>query len=159
MIMDNTIILSEDKKYQYMYGMAWDDTKPCVCFVGLNPRVNQTGTLQKMIGFAKDGGYGGMYLVHLFAYRSDNYHIISSGVLKPIGSLTDLYIKLATSVSDKVICCWGPDGERYNRGSEVIMMLTNAYYYQRAANGEPKGLNQIKLTSPLKPIEHLYESV
>ena len=30
-------ILSEDRKYRYILSRTWDETKPAVLFIGLNP--------------------------------------------------------------------------------------------------------------------------
>lgn len=35
--MKKEAVLSEDRKYRYLLSLTWDDTKPTVLFIGLNP--------------------------------------------------------------------------------------------------------------------------
>jgi len=68
--------LSDDRAYRYALWRhwSWEGHANCVMFVGLNPSTadetkNDT-TISKCIGFAKRWGYGGIYILNLYALRA-----------------------------------------------------------------------------------------
>lgn len=67
-------ILSEDRKYRYILSRTWDETKPTVLFIGLNPSTadekTDDPTIRKCINYAKCWGYGKILMANLFAFRS-----------------------------------------------------------------------------------------
>lgn len=67
-------VLSQCGKYRYELWRVWDDTKPKVLFVMLNPSTadaaNNDPTIRRCIGFAKSWGYGGVMVGNLFALRA-----------------------------------------------------------------------------------------
>lgn len=50
-------ILSVDRKYRYILSRTWDETKPTVVFIGLNPSTadeeTDDPTIRKCINYAK----------------------------------------------------------------------------------------------------------
>ena len=94
--MDNRIkseaMLSVDRKYRYVLTRTWDETLSNIMFVGLNPstadETTDDPTIRRCINFAKSWGYGGLYMVNLFAYRSTNPNNIRI-VDNPIGDDND----------------------------------------------------------------------
>ena len=72
--MEKSAILSADRKYRYVLTRIWDETKPTVVFIGLNPSTADEEvddkTIRKCIGYAKRWGYGKLIMVNLFAFRS-----------------------------------------------------------------------------------------
>ena len=67
-------ILSEDRKYCYILSRTWDETKPTVLFIGLNPSTadekTDDPTIRKCINYAKCWGYGKILMANLFAFRN-----------------------------------------------------------------------------------------
>jgi hypothetical protein len=94
--MKKDAILSQDRKYRYVLSRIWDESKPMVVIIGLNPSTadekDDDNTITKCINFAKQWGYGGLYMLNLFAFRatspSDMFNADS-----PIGDENDKYIK------------------------------------------------------------------
>lgn len=72
--MEKTAIISEDEKYRYQLSRCWDETKPRILFIMLNPSTADANiddpTIRRVISFAKSWGYGGVYVGNLFAFRS-----------------------------------------------------------------------------------------
>jgi hypothetical protein len=66
--------LSDDKLYRYQLSRIWDETKPKVLFIMLNPSTADADvddpTIRRVINFAKSWNYGGVYVVNLYAFRS-----------------------------------------------------------------------------------------
>lgn len=107
--MDKSAIISECGKYRYLLRRVWGSEK-MVCFIMLNPSTADSfeddPTIRRCISFAKKWGYGGMYVVNLFAYRATNPRELLS-VKDPIGEKNRTYILQYFDASDLVICAWG----------------------------------------------------
>lgn len=67
-------VLSEDGKYRYSLTRIWDESKPIVMWVMLNPSKANADfddpTIRKCVGFASSWGYGGIAVFNLFSYVS-----------------------------------------------------------------------------------------
>jgi hypothetical protein len=65
---------SPDRKYRYWLLRVWDDSKPILCVIGVNPSTADETlddpTIRRVIGFAKRLGYGGALMLNVGAYRS-----------------------------------------------------------------------------------------
>lgn len=73
-------IISDCQQYRYALWRIWDETKPFVMFIMLNPSKadaeTDDNTVRRCIGFAKSWGYGGIYICNLFAYRSTDPKVL-----------------------------------------------------------------------------------
>lgn len=65
-------LISSDKKHRYSLKRIWDDKKPKVLFIMLNPSLANSDkddpTIRRLINFTKQLGYGGFYVGNLFSY-------------------------------------------------------------------------------------------
>ena len=138
--MKKDAILSEDRQYRYVLSRIWDANKPIVVFIGLNPstadELNDDSTISKCINYAKSWGYGGFYMLNLFAYRAKNPSDMFNAK-EPIGSENDNFIKEYIKKSDKVVCVWGNNGDFKQRGESVLELVPNAYYLKLNKSGQP----------------------
>ncbi len=66
--------LSDCRIYRYALWRIWDDAKPLVMFIGLNPstadETEDDPTIRRCISFAQNWGYGGLYMANLFVFRA-----------------------------------------------------------------------------------------
>lgn len=138
--MKKDAVLSEDGKYRYLLSRNWDDTKPTVLFIGLNPSTadekEDDPTINKCISYAKSWGYGKVLMANLFAFRSTDPSILNH-VSNPIGSDNDFYLQKSASEADLVIACWGNPGRLLNRDKEVISLISDLYCLKQNKNGTP----------------------
>ena len=152
--MQKDAILSEDKKYRYVLSRIWDESKPKVMIIGLNPStadaINDDPTITKCINFAKSWGYGGVYMLNLFAFRTSKPKVMFSAD-EPIGVENDKYLIDYSLKCDKVVCTWGNDGSYKNRNSEIKSILSNLHYLALNKSGEPA--HPLYLKSELIPIK------
>ena len=62
------------RKYRYALWRTWDESKPYVMIIGLNPSTADENkndpTITRCINFAKSWGYGGVCVTNLFAFRA-----------------------------------------------------------------------------------------
>ena len=152
--MKKDAILSKDRKYRYVLSRIWDDTKPTVAIIGLNPstadEIEDDNTITRCINFAKSWGYGGVYMLNLFAFRATKPDDMFNAE-EPIGSDNDKFIEEYSKKCDKVICAWGNDGIYKNRSKEIRTKINNLFYLKLNKSGEPS--HPLYLSADLTPIE------
>lgn len=115
--MIKTATISDCGKYRYKLSRVWDESKPKMAFVMLNPSTADANeddpTIRKCIGFARRWGYGGFVVVNLFAYRTTfPIHLFmarKSGV-DVVGPDNAKAIQEAIQEASYVIAAWGRNG-------------------------------------------------
>lgn len=134
-------IISECGLYRYLLIRSWDDLKPRVTFIGLNPSTGDgkedDPTIRRMISFAQKWGYGGFFLVNLFAYRSP-YPNTLLDVPDPVGPKNDRFIQSVQKLSEKIIFCWGAHKIAESREKQVIASFPDAFCFGKTKAGKPK---------------------
>jgi hypothetical protein len=145
--------------YRYHLYRIWNEKLPKVIFIGLNPSTadaeKDDATIRRIIRFCQDWGYGGFFIVNLFAYRSrnpDNLKLAKN----PVGDHNDAWILRLTWKGNPVVVCWGRNGTLYGRDKEVLGMLPkkNTYYMELTKTGIPKHPLYLPKDCKLKPYFH-----
>lgn len=104
-------VLSENKEYRYRLWRIWDESKPKVMFIMLNPstadEMIDDPAIKRCISFAKSWGYGGLYVGNLFAYRSKNPEMLLyvNGLNRDL--LNDYHIRIMSEKCESIVCAWG----------------------------------------------------
>lgn len=137
-------LLSPDGLYRYTLHRRWDEAKPTVNFIMLNPSTADAAkldpTLRRCLGFADSWGYGGFVITNLFAYRATNRLVLRT-VEDPIGPDNDAHLLEQAQQSDIVVCGWGTDGRLRNRDASVLLMLLKnkiaVHYLRLTVEGRP----------------------
>lgn len=163
-----TAITSASGKYRYSLKREWDETKPNVMFLMLNPTLvgdeSDDNTIIKCILLAQQWGYGSMEIGCLFAaVASDPNSLLN--ITNQVGGFLNIDIlnKLALD-AEKVICCWGHydiisqialsngfEADFYQR--ELTKRFRNRLYYLEVYQdtNTPKGiLDTFENTNPIK---------
>ena len=118
--------LSNDRQYRYALWRWWDRTKPYALFIGLNPSTADENvddpTIRRCIRFAKDWGYGGVYMVNLFALRATkpNDMLVHDD---PVGAENDNWVEYLAINAGVIVCAWGRDGGYMGRDKQVKKLL------------------------------------
>lgn len=154
---------SQCRKYRYVLTRVWDTSKFRIAFVGLNPSTaNETTddpTIRRVVNFAKSFGYGGVYMLNLFAYVTPYPHELKQ-CEDPINN-NDEYLKHYASLADKIVFCWG-NFDVFGRDKKVAAMFPNAYCLGKNSNGSPKHPLYLKADTSLVPFcinPHVLSSV
>lgn len=104
-------VISACGKCRYMLSRIWDNDKPLMMFVMLNPSTadaeQDDPTIRRCIGFAKTLGYGGIFVGNLFSYRCTN-----PKELTPENSVLNIeqnhyWLKAMESQCEIVVLAWG----------------------------------------------------
>ncbi|TDB05122.1 DUF1643 domain-containing protein [Halomonas marinisediminis] len=132
--------ISPCERYRYTLGRIWDSELPYVAFIGLNPStadaVEDDPTLNRCIQYAKAWGYGGVWMVNLFAFRATS-PVDMKAADDPVGPDNDLSLKSVCEAADLVVAAWGNHGSFRNRSRQVRVMLDGLHCLKLNKSGEP----------------------
>jgi hypothetical protein len=146
---------SRCRTWRYALWRQWDAARPWVMLIGLNPSTadarRNDPTIRRCIGFARDWGYGGVWVLNLFAFRATDPRDLKAAV-DPVGTRTDWWLRRIARQCDRVVAVWGNDGRFLNRSDAVRKMLGGALSIIRLnASGEPA--HPLYLPKTLRPTE------
>jgi len=136
----NTAKLSNCRKYRFALWRTWDDSKPYVMFVGLNPSTADENTddptLTRCINYAKTWGFGGVCMANLFAFRATEPAVMKAEK-DPVGAKNNEWLKKLARDAGLVIAAWGNDGPYLMRSQQVRELLPNIHCLKMNTSGEP----------------------
>lgn len=136
----NEAIFSPCGAYRYALWRLWDHQKSFIMFVGLNPSLadadSDDPTIRRVKRFAREWGYGGVYVLNLFAYVTP-YPQLLFQASHPIGHLNDHYLRFFGGACDEIVFCWGSSDTR-GRSEKVMRMFPRARCIQKNKNGSPR---------------------
>lgn len=122
--------LSDCGNYRYWLSRIWDKQKPIGVFICMNPSTATSSmcdlTMCNCNNLAIQWGWGGFYIVNLFAYRATDPNELKK-CINPIGKLNDTAIKDICSTVSSVVLAWG-NGNK-NRATDVLSLLGDRQIY------------------------------
>lgn len=154
----NAAIFSPDASYRYMLSRVWDlDNDRRVTFIGLNPstadETQDDPTIRRCRNFAAGWGYGGMFMLNIFAYRSTDPKVLA-GVEDPVGPNNDMYLRYYAARSERAIAAWGTHGRLLGRERAISELeLGELLCLGVTADGHPKHPLYLKRDTALIPYE------
>ncbi|MCH7724433.1 MAG: DUF1643 domain-containing protein [Bacteroidetes bacterium] len=152
---NNGAEFSEGRKYRYVLWRIWDNNKPLIMFIGLNPsKANEEktdNTITRVKRFAFDWGYGGVYMMNLFAFVSTDPKKLLFRSHEKIGYFNNNYLKQIAEKCDKIIFAWGSFKEAQERSIEIIKMFPEGQALIINSDGSPRHPLYVKAnTIPVK---------
>lgn len=143
-------VFSDCEKYRYRLWRVWDETKPKVCFLMLNPSSATHEVLDPTVTRCKKRaqalGYGGFEVVNIFALRSTDpkalYETDDPAGTKNLEMMAD-----AIRDCDISICAWGTHGNFRGTGKFVRNWIKRSF---------PGKAHYLKLNSDGSPSHPLY---
>ena len=144
---------SPDRSYRYKLWRVWDESKPKIMFLMMNPSCADVdfddASVAKCGRFARMWGYGGLFIGNTFAFRATDQDdlVLEDGVDK-VGGGNDRAILEMAAMSERIIMAYGkPKSPKLRqRGTELSRLL--------ADNGYP--LYALKILSDGTPGHPLY---
>lgn len=153
--MKKTAIISDCGKYRYELSRIWDESKPKVLFIMLNPSTADADiddpTIRRCIGFAKSWGFGGLYVGNLFAFRSPNPKDLLTED-NPVGKMNCYHLNSMSLKCDMVVCAWGNKPILNKMKAKMPLIYDKAskrHYIELSKDGTPK--HPLYLKGDLKP--------
>lgn len=149
---NNGAAFSECGKYRYALWRIWDKSKQLVMFIGLNPSTANESiddpTIRRVKQFTFDWGYGGFYMMNLFAHVTPN----PGELEKSHNPINDMWLKKISLKCDQVIFAWGSFKEAVERAKDVRQMCTG-YALEINKDGSPR--HPLYVKNDIEPIKYL----
>lgn len=147
--------ISNCGKYRYSLSRIWDKNKPVGMFVCMNPSIATAivsdNTMCNCNNLAVKWGWGGFYIVNLFAYRATDPKEMKN-VSDPVGKYNDKIIKETAEKADAIVLAWG--NGNLERAADVKKILKGRKLYCLAKNkgGGYKHPGRIKVEEYKRPV-------
>lgn len=117
---------SRCRTWRYALWREWDPARPRVMLIGLNPSTadakRNDPTIRRCIGFARSWGFGGLWVLNLFAFRA-TYPDDLKVATDPVGPNNDRWLRRVAKDCPRVVACWGNDGAFLGRSARVRALL------------------------------------
>lgn len=144
---------SDCRNYRYGLWRKWNADLPNIMFIGLNPSTASENmddpTIRRVKRFAKDWGYGGVYMCNLFGIISA-YPKVLTTCADPVGE-NDKWLTFFSCYCRDILFAWGNFKESKERANKVIQFFPDAVCLGFNANGTPKHpLYVSAATTPVK---------
>jgi hypothetical protein len=140
--------ISSDKQYRWWLHRVWDETKPVIIWIMMNPstadHTKNDPTIMKVMRYSQRWGYGSVIVLNLYAYRASNPEDLPWNEDERIGHRNNWWIEVifgyARAYSIPIICAWG--AKHKERGHWVRRVAAGLglqlQCLEVALNGEPK---------------------
>jgi hypothetical protein len=119
-------LFSRCGRYRYRLTRRWDAGRPLAAFVMLNPStadsITDDPTIRCCIRLAEREGFGGIRVVNLFAYRTQDRTLLAT-VPDPVGPANDRHIRAAVHSAHACILAWGGYLPAPDRANRVLALL------------------------------------
>lgn len=147
----SAVFAGERGEYRLRLSREWDQTKPCVMFVMMNPSVADALIDDRTIDkcwriYASRWGYGKMLIGNVFSYRcTDQKRLLETK--DPIGPDNDRHLLEMASEASLIVMAYGtPHKSLQHRGPKVAKLLRDHGYK----------LHVLKLSKFGVPVHPLY---
>lgn len=129
--------ISDDGKYRYRLWRIWDENKAKILFIMLNPSTadgsKNDPTIRRCTRFAKDWGYGGIYVGNIFAYRTPHPNNLDK-VDDPCGPKNKFHVKQMADKCSIIVCAWG---NSQGAPPDWLREVGNLFYLDQNKDGTP----------------------
>jgi hypothetical protein len=134
------ILKEENRRYKLLY--EWDMNLPKVLFIMFNPTIrtnpDEPGrTSQRVIKYAKDKGFGGVWIGNLFSYISSNPNSLIDCLEAVIGDKNDAALRQMAGDSAEIIFAWGSFSFAIQRAEEIKKMFPQGKAISLNKDGSP----------------------
>lgn len=143
---NNGATFSDDRKYRYVLWRIWDDSKPKIMFIGLNPSTanenSDDPTIKRVIAISKNLGYGGVYMLNIFPlvtpYPIELELFFSTSFHETEEDINRDYLNEYAEKAEKIVHAWGAF-KQAKRSSTFFGMPPEKFYALKInKNGSPK---------------------
>ena len=138
-------IYSDCETYRYALTRIWDEDKPRLLFIMLNPskatEVQNDPTIERCERRARALGFGGFRATNIFALRETDPHAMRKHPA-PEGDENAQVLKTSCAWADQILAAWGVHGEHLDQGSKTRDLLFGAghelHHFGLTKHGHPR---------------------
>lgn len=135
---NNGAAFSDCRTHRFALWRIWDDSKPLVMFIGLNPSTanedTPDNTIKRVRAIANQLGYGGFYMMNLFTYVSTDPAKLDKD--KGNLSVSDNWLFRIGSKCKTIVFAWG-NFKVHGRDKEIKAMFPRRWALRLNKNGSP----------------------
>ena len=132
-------VFNSDRTHRYVLWRIWDVKMPKVLFIGLNPSTadeyEDDPTLKRVIQFAKDWGYGGVFMCNVFSFITPYPKELDTTILS-LENMT--WMNYYRKKSAEVVCAWGAHKEASQNARRLYRYIRKASALQMNRDGSPR---------------------
>ena len=154
---NNGAEFSPCRKHRYSLWRIWDEKKPLIMFIGLNPstanEIEPDPTIRRVIGFANSWGYGGVYMMNLFTIVSSNPAILLNGEKWGNFQFDLQFIRQFADRCEEIVFAWGNFKEAKDRGFEMAKIYPDALCLKKNKNGSP--IHPLYVKADIVPVKFI----
>jgi hypothetical protein len=142
------------RRWRYLLWRRWDEAKPVVNFLMLNPstadelKLDPSCTRARL--YAERWGYGALIVTNLFGWRATDPDAMKA-VRDPVGRGNDRAILAAAREAAIVVCAWGNQGAHRERSRQVRRLLEKMDLHALRINGSGEPAHPLYLPGSLEP--------
>ncbi|WP_327299928.1 DUF1643 domain-containing protein [Streptomyces sp. NBC_01197] len=151
-----TAVFSPDLVHRYALTRTWVPG-PHWVYVLLNPSMatadQDDPTVRRLVGFAQRDRCGGLVLANLFAVRSTDPSVLTTGLLDTVGAHNDALLQLLAETAHDLTLGWGAWG-RLQRAA-IVEKAHGARLWALGTTkaGHPRHPLYLPAVAPLHPYE------
>jgi hypothetical protein len=156
---------SDCRKYRFALWRIWDNSKPLIMFIGLNPSTaNETepdNTIKSVTRLSKNLGYGGFYMMNCFPFVSTDPDALKD-YDKEVFSQHQFFInnqklKAVAVLCKDIVFAWGNFDvvKDLRRDKELLQMFPEAKALILNKNGSPRHPLYVSANTKLIPYKTL----
>lgn len=129
-------------RYRYGLSRVWDDSKPALLFIMLNPSTadehRNDPTVARCETRARSMGFGGVMVANLFAFRATRPQDLKKAKA-PIGELNDALLQHWSDRAGMTVAAWGGHGDHQGRALEIARKIgTPMHHLGLTKAGHPR---------------------
>jgi len=151
-LMNKGAAFSADRQYRYALWRIWNPDKPLAMFIGLNPSTANEHvddpTIKRVMKLVGGWGYGGFYMMNLFAIVSSDPNILV-GHSDPLGE-NELWLDKIALECEMIVFAWGAFKQCRARAEEIKNRFPGAYCLRKTKDGHP--WHPLYIPAKTKPI-------
>ena len=113
------------RKWRYALWRIWDEEQGIVLWIGLNPSTadekKNDPTVRRCMGFARAWGYGGIFMLNLFAFRATDPQMMKAAE-DPVGPDNYRTIQEYHEIAGLTVAAWGVHGVFMDQDAAVCRL-------------------------------------
>ena len=139
MMQKDAVFGGVDSEYRYALERTWDERKPKLMFLMLNPSTADANiidrTVGRCLGYAQTWGYGGLLIGNVFALRSTDPKVLRRH-RDPVGPDNDFHLKAMAERSELIVAGWGTNVRINPEREDVVKEMFAGRLFCLALNSD-----------------------
>lgn len=146
----------DEPVYRYRLIRRWDEARPIVNFICLNPStadaLTDDPTVRRCVRFARSWGFGQLVLTNLFALRATDPSELCLTQRDPVGLENDKFLRIAAHNAELVVAAWGGIDNLYRNNVGFALKRALRVYRMLDRSVSVLGLTKPPGSQPRHPL-------